>query len=213
MLFFGCAGGRASPRRIRGVDGAPGGNVAHVGPALPSLALAYLESHPVQRGLHFATPKSAAFENTQVDAVIAPVAALPRTWVRIIAGPNKTALHRSFDRSVQSDRERRDTGGHVAELADLRGNALRSFNNTEHQMAKGKAVRAVKCFDDLPNAAHVDIRTLAVVYGGGVSTMWARIRRGDPLVPKPRKFGSSTRFRVGDIRKCLANAGDDHEPQ
>ena len=56
--------------------------------------------------------------------------------------------------------------------------------------------------DKLPDDAHVGVRSVAVLFGAGVSTIWARVARGE--LPKPKKFGRSTRWRVGDLRAVLA---------
>lgn len=57
-------------------------------------------------------------------------------------------------------------------------------------------------FDTLPDSAHLGVRSVAVLFDAGVSTIWARVARGE--LPKPRKFGRSTRWRVGDLRAVLA---------
>jgi len=56
-------------------------------------------------------------------------------------------------------------------------------------------------FDRLPNAAHVDVHTVAALYGCKVPTIWARLRRKE--IPEPRKFGAHTRWQVGEIREAL----------
>jgi predicted DNA-binding transcriptional regulator AlpA len=56
-------------------------------------------------------------------------------------------------------------------------------------------------FDELPNAAHVDVHIVAALFGCKVSTIWARLRRNE--VPQPKKFGSSTRWNVGELRSAL----------
>jgi predicted DNA-binding transcriptional regulator AlpA len=63
---------------------------------------------------------------------------------------------------------------------------------------------ALEHFDNLPNSSFVDVKVLAAIHGSAISTVWLRIKRGDPLMPKPRKFGRSTRFSVREIRQRLA---------
>lgn len=63
---------------------------------------------------------------------------------------------------------------------------------------------ALKNWPSLPDDSYVDIKVIAGLLGCGISTVWARIKRGDPLIPKPRKFGRSTRFNVGKQRAALA---------
>jgi predicted DNA-binding transcriptional regulator AlpA len=64
-------------------------------------------------------------------------------------------------------------------------------------------------FDDLPDSAHVDDKTLAEVFGTSTTTIWRRAKQG--TLPKPVRFSSRcTRWNVGDIRKNLAaHRGDD----
>ncbi len=59
----------------------------------------------------------------------------------------------------------------------------------------------LKDFDKLPDVAAVDVRTVAALYGCAVSTVWELSRRG--ALPKPRKFGGSTRWNVGELRAAL----------
>lgn len=56
-------------------------------------------------------------------------------------------------------------------------------------------------FDQLPNAAHVDVHVVAGLFGCRVATVWARLRKDE--LPKPRKFGSHTRWNVGELRVAL----------
>jgi predicted DNA-binding transcriptional regulator AlpA len=56
-------------------------------------------------------------------------------------------------------------------------------------------------FDTLPDAAHVDVHTVAMLFGCSVPTIWLRLRKGD--LPAPRKFGAHTRWNVGELRAAL----------
>jgi predicted DNA-binding transcriptional regulator AlpA len=56
-------------------------------------------------------------------------------------------------------------------------------------------------FDKLPNAAAVDVRTVAALCSCNVATVWERSKRG--ALPAPRKIGGSTRWNVGELRKVL----------
>ena len=56
-------------------------------------------------------------------------------------------------------------------------------------------------FDKLPDAAHVDVNTVAMLFGCAAATVWLRVRRKQ--LPAPRKFGSHTRWNVGELRKLL----------
>lgn len=58
-------------------------------------------------------------------------------------------------------------------------------------------------FDELPDSAHVDDKTLAVVLGVSPNTVWRRARAG--ALPAPIRFSSRcTRWNVGAIRQALA---------
>ena len=63
--------------------------------------------------------------------------------------------------------------------------------------------------DQLPNAAHIDVHTVAVLFGCKVPTIWARLRRGE--IPKPRKFGAHTRWNLGVIREALKGDKTEHD--
>lgn len=56
-------------------------------------------------------------------------------------------------------------------------------------------------FDQLPDAAHVDVHVVAGLFGCKVPTIWARLRKDE--LPKPRKFGAHTRWNVGELRTAL----------
>ncbi|MFL9930881.1 transcriptional regulator [Paraburkholderia sp. RL18-103-BIB-C] len=53
----------------------------------------------------------------------------------------------------------------------------------------------------LPDDAYVDVRVVAGLFGCAIPTVWRRARTG--LLPTPRKFGSSTRWNVGELRAVL----------
>lgn len=61
-------------------------------------------------------------------------------------------------------------------------------------------------FDELPDAAHVDVRVVAALFGCKVPTVWARLRRCE--VPNPRRFGSHTRWNVGELRVALKKSSN-----
>jgi predicted DNA-binding transcriptional regulator AlpA len=62
--------------------------------------------------------------------------------------------------------------------------------------------KALAAFDSLPDSAHVDVRAVAGLFGCSVPTVWRRA--GAALLPAPRKFGSQTRWNVGELRAVLA---------
>ncbi|MBB5458696.1 AlpA family transcriptional regulator [Paraburkholderia sp. Cpub6] len=57
-------------------------------------------------------------------------------------------------------------------------------------------------FNDLPDEAHVDVRVVGALYGIATPTVWRRVRDGS--IAKPRKFGASSRWNVGELRAALA---------
>jgi predicted DNA-binding transcriptional regulator AlpA len=59
----------------------------------------------------------------------------------------------------------------------------------------------LKSFKDLPDDAHLGVRSVAALFDAGISTIWARAKRGE--LPSPKKFGRSARWRVGDLRTAL----------
>jgi predicted DNA-binding transcriptional regulator AlpA len=76
-----------------------------------------------------------------------------------------------------------------------------------HSITARKAYEApvvpsiLKSFKDLPDDAHLGVRSVAALFDAGISTIWARTKRGE--LPSPKKFGRSTRWRVGDLRVAL----------
>lgn len=77
--------------------------------------------------------------------------------------------------------------------------------SSNHQSKGAQAIpQALAEFDRLPDSANVDIHVVAGILSCGHSTIWARLKHNDPLIPKPRKFGRSTRFNVGELRAALA---------
>jgi len=64
--------------------------------------------------------------------------------------------------------------------------------------------RALQQFDQLPDAAHVDVRTVAGLFGISVPTVWRHARSGK--LPAPRKIGSATRWNVAELRVILATS-------
>lgn len=62
---------------------------------------------------------------------------------------------------------------------------------------------ALSHFDSLPDAAMVDVKTVAAVLGRSESSTWRDVRNG--RLPRPVKTGPAcTRWNVGAIRRHLA---------
>jgi len=68
----------------------------------------------------------------------------------------------------------------------------------------GEVPAAFANFDNLPDSAQVSIKTVSRIFDAAESTIWYRVKRRD--LPAPRKFGSSTRWNVGELRAVLASA-------
>jgi predicted DNA-binding transcriptional regulator AlpA len=60
----------------------------------------------------------------------------------------------------------------------------------------------VRDFDLLPDVALVRQPTVQALFGVSHSTLWRRVRSG--ALPQPVKVGAATRWRVGELRVCLA---------
>ena len=61
---------------------------------------------------------------------------------------------------------------------------------------------SVSGFDELPDSAHVPIKTVCVLFGCSPATAWRRVRSGH--LTEPVRFGArSTRWCVGDLRRSL----------
>jgi predicted DNA-binding transcriptional regulator AlpA len=57
-------------------------------------------------------------------------------------------------------------------------------------------------FDALPDAAFIDARTVCALLMCGNTSLWRHIHAG--RLPPPQKFGRSSRWNVGVIRRALA---------
>lgn len=77
---------------------------------------------------------------------------------------------------------------------------MHSETATGNNEAKFSA--ALANFDKLPDSAFIDIDVVAGVLSCGKSTVWAWVK--SQRLPGPRKFGRSTRWQVGAIRRVLA---------
>lgn len=64
-------------------------------------------------------------------------------------------------------------------------------------------LEVLKNFDNLPDLAHVDVKVVAVLYGKSVNSVWRDSKSG--LIPLPDRFGGSTRWQVGRLRRALAS--------
>ncbi len=64
--------------------------------------------------------------------------------------------------------------------------------------------RMLSVFDDLPESAFVSLYVVCALFGCSPATIWRRVRAGQLVMP--HRIGlRTTRWRVGDLRKALAN--------
>ncbi|PMS17955.1 transcriptional regulator [Trinickia dabaoshanensis] len=54
----------------------------------------------------------------------------------------------------------------------------------------------------MPDSAVIDVYCLAALRGRSVASTWRDAAKG--LIPAPKKYGSSTRWNVGEVRRALA---------
>jgi predicted DNA-binding transcriptional regulator AlpA len=81
------------------------------------------------------------------------------------------------------------------------------FGNNAYKAATAPVVPAILAeFPKLPDEAYIGVRSVAALFDAGVSTIWARVKRGE--LPAPKKFGHSTRWNVGAIRAVLAGGAE-----
>jgi predicted DNA-binding transcriptional regulator AlpA len=80
-----------------------------------------------------------------------------------------------------------------------------------HMKAKAKrpdspVPAALRDFDSLPDSAIVRVGVVARVRGCSITTVWRHASSG--LLPKPEKVSKGiTGWRVGDLRRCMAQVG------
>jgi Prophage CP4-57 regulatory protein (AlpA). len=60
-------------------------------------------------------------------------------------------------------------------------------------------------FNRLPDEANVSVKDASFLTGLGVSTIWSKAKSGH--FPQPKRFGSRTFWKMGDIRHWLNTAG------
>lgn len=62
-------------------------------------------------------------------------------------------------------------------------------------------------FDALPDAAHVRLPMVAILYATSESNVWRWVQDG--RIPKPRKLGPQTTvWNVGELRRALAGKAE-----
>lgn len=70
---------------------------------------------------------------------------------------------------------------------------------------KSSIPQAALAFDNLADAALIDDKTVAAIFGCSRKTVWHRAKNDGGIWPKAIKVSpGQTRFRVGDVRKALA---------
>lgn len=65
-----------------------------------------------------------------------------------------------------------------------------------------KAIETARHFDQLADAANVDVRVVALIRDRSVASTWRDLANG--RIPAPRKFGCSVKWNVGELRRAMA---------
>lgn len=69
--------------------------------------------------------------------------------------------------------------------------------------ANTNAANLLKSFDELPDSAHVAEPVVCAIVGCSHASLWRWTKAG--ILPQPKRFGRSTRWRVGELRAALAS--------
>lgn len=64
-----------------------------------------------------------------------------------------------------------------------------------------KAIQTAQHFDHLADSANVDVHVVALIRDRSIASTWRDVAKG--LIPAPRKFGSATKWNVGELRRTL----------
>jgi hypothetical protein len=64
-----------------------------------------------------------------------------------------------------------------------------------------KAVETARNFDHLADAANIDVHVVALIRDRSIASTWRDAAKG--LIPAPRKFGSATKWNVGELRRAM----------
>ena len=71
-------------------------------------------------------------------------------------------------------------------------------------MNKFAVIDVFRLFDDAPNSMLVDIKTAVVISGRSRASIYRHVSAGEL---KTVKIGSSTRIRIGDLRRLIQAQG------
>lgn len=84
----------------------------------------------------------------------------------------------------------------------VRGQIWRRKMNNNSRANQSAIPPLLSGFDQLPDSAHVPIKTVCALFGCSPATAWRRVRSGH--LAKPVRIGAgSTRWSVGDLRRSL----------
>jgi hypothetical protein len=64
-----------------------------------------------------------------------------------------------------------------------------------------KAIQTAQNFDHLADSANVDVHVVALIRDRSIASTWRDAAKG--LIPAPRKFGSATKWNVGELRRAM----------
>ncbi|MCY0389595.1 hypothetical protein OVY01_20830 [Robbsia sp. Bb-Pol-6] len=156
-----------------------------------------------------------------VEAVQAP-AGLTNEHVRLsllqgglIVGEHNTNLVADALRKLLCAPAVADSGGkyamHVGNSQQTDACAVPEKSESRSKSkVKPAVIHSLATFDQMPDSAYIDVHVVAGLFDVALQTIWRRARIG--VLPKPRKFGGSTRWNVGELRAVLSgNPGPDKE--
>ena len=81
---------------------------------------------------------------------------------------------------------------------------LKAVRAKKDKRVRASAKETLFDFDRLPDSALVDIPAVAALHSISVATAWRWINDG--LLPPLVRFGTTSRFRVGDLRENIRHA-------
>ncbi|WP_363320237.1 helix-turn-helix domain-containing protein [Ferrovum sp.] len=60
-------------------------------------------------------------------------------------------------------------------------------------------------FSTLPSETNLSVKEVKLLTGLGIATIWRRVKAGE--IPAPKRFGSRTFWKLGEILEWLNTAG------
>lgn len=75
-------------------------------------------------------------------------------------------------------------------------------HTTSNKQFESTALHPLAGFSNLPDDALARLPVVQAAYACSAATVWRRVKAG--LIPAPVRIGRTTAWRVGEIRKALA---------